>query len=135
MKSFREAELAVDPLHVSLERCISEAEAAVVSWLLKNVTFREFGEDLLRSVHRLRVVGCCPCGCASVEFEEDRGPGTQRRIAKAIGVTPAGRRCRIILWGREDAVTGLELHDLDPGGADVVPPVETLRPWGMAGSC
>ncbi|MHC4136114.1 MAG: hypothetical protein ACYS0K_14130 [Planctomycetota bacterium] len=110
------------------DRPISAPEAKVVDWLLRNAEGRL--EHLVESVPQLSVVGRCGCGCASVDFEEDSG--NSNPIAEAVGENSQGLQCGLILWGREDAVTGLEIYELDPGSASELPELGTLKPWDAA---
>lgn len=110
------------------DRPISAGEAAVVVWILRN----EGGDwdRLAEGVRSLRVVGRCACGCASVDFEPGGQAGELRPIADAVGKDSKGRRCGVILWGRPDAITGLEVYECESDSATEVPAVETLLDWG-----
>lgn len=51
-------------------------------------------------------------------------------MADATGQTPRGGQVGIIVWGRSDAITALEIYDLGAGDDDVVLPVPTsVIPW------
>lgn len=69
-------------------------------------------------------------GCASVDFD---GPTSEERsgvIADATGQTPRGGQVGIIVWGRSDAITALEIYDLGAGDHDLLLPVPTsVIPW------
>jgi hypothetical protein len=112
------------------DRSISAREIAVVTWLLEHAPVEGRYPHLLDGVPRLRVVARCDCGCASVDFE--RGGQSAARawiLADAVGKSPAGLSCGLILWGRDDAVTGLEIYGGAPGSADELPALDSLRPW------
>ena len=113
----------------ALPRALTTQEIAVVTWLLENASVMGSLQHLLTGIDQLHVVDRCECGCASVDFEIGGQSGRSHRIADAIAETPAGLKCGVILWGRADAVTGLEVYDLDPGSSSELPPLATLRPW------
>jgi hypothetical protein len=66
----------------------------------------------------------------NVDFD---GPTSEDRsgiIANATGQTPRGGQVGIIVWGRSDAITVLEIYDLGAGDGDLVLPVPTsVIPW------
>jgi len=46
------------------------------------------------------------------------------------GKTLTGGDVGIIVWGTDDAVTGIEVYDLGAGDTDIKLPVESsIRPW------
>jgi hypothetical protein len=108
------------------DRPINEREIALVKWLLKGSQATGSWQHREESVSRLRVVGECGCGCASVDFEKDGQSSHAHPIADAEGKTPAGLNFGLILWGRDGALTGLEIYELDPGSADTLPPPDWL---------
>jgi hypothetical protein len=111
------------------DRPISRQEVEIVSWLLRNASTKEPLNHLLDGVDRLRVVGRCGCGCASVDFEKDGQSGGRHPIAEATAESPTGLNCGVILWGRDGAVTGLEIYEMDPDSTNTLPRFETLKPW------
>jgi hypothetical protein len=114
---------------VEEDRPISEREAELVTWLLKSGATRRSLQHLAGDVSKLRVVGRCGCGCASVDFEENgRHCVRSHPIAEAYGETPTGLKFGLILWGRDDAVTGLEIYEGHPGSANTLPSPEALSP-------
>ena len=100
-------------------RGIREDEAAVIRAALERAQVSPVDEAARAAVSKLEVVGRCECGCASVDFDS---PASDRRSTLiADGV---------IVWGRPDAITGLEIYDLGAGDADLVLPVPTsVIPW------
>jgi hypothetical protein len=114
---------------VDEDRPISEREAELVTWLLKNGATRGSLQHLAEGVGSLRVVGRCGCGCASVDFEQNgRNCVRSHPIAEAYGATPTGLKFGLILWGRDEAVTGLEIYEGHPGSATTLPSPEVLSP-------
>jgi len=106
---------------VEEDRPITERELAVVDWLLRNGSRSGPLQHLTERIAQLRVVGSCSCGCASVDFEKDGQSPAAHPIADAHGETPTGLKFGLILWGRDDAITGLEIYELDPGAASTLP--------------
>ena len=117
---------------VEEDRPISEDEAVLVKWLLVNAPTENPIKESPPNVGELRVVARCQCGCASVDFERDGQAGRSRPIAEAVGKTAEDLSVGLILWGRDDAVTGLEVYELDAGSAGSLPSLESLRPWHAA---
>ena len=115
------------------DRPISEPEAAVVEWLLKSASVVGPLDHLVPFVQKLRVVARCTCGCASVDFEPGGQAGRSRPIADAVGEAAPGKRRGVILWGRDDAITGLEVYELSPGSNLTLPPTASLKSWDKAG--
>ena len=114
------------------DRPISEREAAVVDWLLANAVLGGSLEHLRETVGRLRVVGRCTCGCASVDFVPDGQAGEARPIAEARAHDSLGRENGVILWGAGGEISGLEVYEGAPGSANELPEVGALRPMGSA---
>jgi len=110
------------------ERPLSDEELALVHWLLTNAPVRGTLTKLEPSIASLRVVGRCSCGCPSVDFRVKGQSSPFRPIADAIGRTPDGTQVGVILWGREDVITGLEIYQM-VGPVTGLPPVESLKPW------
>lgn len=81
------------------------------------------------AVDRLQVMGRCECGCASVDFDAQESDQPSTLLADAIGYTARGGRVGVIVWGRPDAITGLEIYDLGAGDGDLVlPEPESIEP-------
>lgn len=110
-------------------RWISPEELAVVDWLVRNVKPEGSLEHLLTSLPALRVVGGCDCGCASVDFEEGGQCLPSSPIVDAIGKSTEGVGLLVMLWGREDAVTGLEVVGTERGSARILPDPASLTVW------
>ena len=49
-----------------------------------------------------------------------------RPLGYSIGTTPMGGMVGIIIWGRADVVTGLEVYDIDCSGDNKLPVPSTL---------
>lgn len=94
------------------DRQISNAEAAIVRWLLLHASVVGDLSHLAPWVSGLRVVGRCSCGCPSIDFMVGgQGMGASP-IANAIGRTADGVDVGVILWERDGAVSGLEFYDV-----------------------
>jgi hypothetical protein len=90
--------------------------------------------DVLARLENLRVISGCECGCDSVNFAEHDSQRPSRPIAEGNGKTPAGGDVGIMIWGTDDAVTGIEVYDLGAGDGDIKLPVESsIRPSGESG--
>ncbi len=110
------------------ERPISEQEADIINWMLRYSAPSGRLLDLAKCVPNLHVVDRCDCGCPTVTFEktEDLHP-----IADALGKTPGGS-VGLILWGRDDAICGLEVYSMEDTTNCTLPTVDNLLPWPTA---
>jgi hypothetical protein len=105
-------------------RHLSDAEKAVVRWLLEHAVT---GESIACAIDELRVVNGCSCGCASIDFVPDTAGA--RVVADAVIVLPDGRTGGAMLWARGSDLSGLELYDYDPDVSHAVPEIGHLRRW------
>jgi hypothetical protein len=106
-------------------RGINQSEAEIIRAALERASLAPLDETVPATIPNLEVVARCECGCASVEFD---APASEQRsgvIADATGHTPRGGQVGLIVWGRSDAITGLEVYDLGAGDDDLVFPVPT----------
>jgi hypothetical protein len=67
------------------------------------------------AISSLQVVARCECGCASVDFDAPASDQHSTVVADGIGHTPRGGQVGVIVWGRPDAITGLEIYDWGAG--------------------
>src|SRR5687767_2530803 len=98
-------------------RSISRSEADIVRAALERASRVPLEETVRAAIPNLEVVYRCECGCASVNFDASTSEQRSGIIADATGQTPRGGQVGVIVWGRSDAITGLEIYDL---GADAV---------------
>jgi len=110
-----------------MNRRISEAEAAIVGWLLEHPGPEEPMGPWSVAPTDLAVVGGCDCGCRSIDFDGD--PSGVRPIRDATAVLPDGRQSGLILWGTSTRVHSLEVYDVDEDASHELPPVSGLRRW------
>jgi hypothetical protein len=110
-------------------RGINQRETEIIRVALERAARVPLDETVWAVIPNLEIVARCECGCASVEFD---APSDERSgvIADATGQTPRGGQVGVIVWGRSDAITGLEIYDLGAGDDDLVLPVPTsVIPW------
>lgn len=112
---------------IAEERGITEAEVAVLEWLLRNASVVGSLEHLVPTLRDLRVVERCECGCVSVDFVQHDPENLSKPIADAYGRTSSGLEMGLIVWGRMDAVTGLEAYEADLLSNRSLPDLGTLR--------
>lgn len=110
-----------------MNRRISEAEAAIIRWLLEHPRPGEPTGPWSVAPTDLAVVGGCDCGCCSIDFDHESAD--VRPIRDATAVLPDGRQSGLILWGTDDRLHSLEVYDLDPDSSHQLPPVSGLRTW------
>lgn len=115
-------------------RPIRSAEVDVIRATLQQAPVRAVNDHVVTSLPTLAVVARCECGCASVDFDEQPSEHRSKPVGDGVGETPLGGRVGVIVWGRQDAIIGLELHDLGAGDDDLVLPVpESITPWEGSG--
>src|SRR5215204_2117950 len=105
-------------------RRINQGEAEIIRAASERACRVPLVETVWSAIPCLVIIARCECGCASVEFD---APSEQRSgvIADATGHTPRGGQVGVIVWGRSDAITGLEIYGLGAGDDDLVLPVPT----------
>lgn len=111
-------------------RRITEQEAAVIGRMLRLAPLRQIQGDTINSISELRVIGECECGCRSIEFEAPEGH--EQRLADGVGFLPSGESVDIIVWGRENEVSSLEI--VDHMGAGELPEPDMVYSWTGAAS-
>jgi hypothetical protein len=111
-------------------RAIGTDEAEVVRATIERGSMLRLDDTATVAIPTLTVVARCECGCASIEF--DAPPSEQRSTVVAEGTARTLRdgQVGVIVWGRPDAITGLEIYDLGAGEGDLVLPVPTsITAW------
>ena len=111
-------------------RSIKQMEDDVIRATLDRAKVRNIDPDAVASLTSLNVISRCECGCASVDFEEHRSTHRSKPIGDGIGKTERGGQVGIIVWGYQDAITGIEINELGTGDEDLTLPVPTsIMPW------
>lgn len=111
-------------------RRIRQNEVDVIQVALDRASVAPVDQTVSAGIPDLSVVARCECGCASVDFDAPTSDERSGIIADATGRTPRGGQVGIIVWGRSDAITALEIYDLGAGDYDLVLPVTTsVIPW------
>ena len=123
--------MATDHWTVKEDRPLSEHETAVVNWMVLYAVPAGRFLHLAPTIANLRVVGRCGCGCASVDFEKEGQSAKSHPIADAYGETADGS-VGLILWGREGAITGLEIYENSSAGIQKLPGIDELIPFPTA---
>jgi len=116
-----------------VDRAISSNEAEVVTWLLRNAAACDVAAYRLPPVEKLRVVGGCECGCASLDFEPKGQVGSGHMLADGVAVYPDGQKAGLILWGREGQIVWLEIYETVPGSSRRFPEISQLYTWEQLG--
>ena len=115
-------------MRTKINRPITPEEVAVVRTTLERAPVAPEHARLAASVESLRAVDQCSCGCDSVDFEEQGSVRPAKPIGDAIGTTPAGGVVGVIVWGRDDAITALEIYDLGAGDDGLrLPTIHSIR--------
>jgi hypothetical protein len=114
-------------------RAITSDEVELVRAALEHASVLRVDDAARMAIATLTVVAKCECGCASVDF--DAAPSKERPTPVADGTarTPRGGRVGIMVWGRPDAITRLEIYDLGAGEGDLVLPVShSISGWNRS---
>lgn len=111
------------------DRPISSEELELVRWLLENCAFRDVSSFSARSLEGARVVSGCSCGCSSVDFVQGGGRVGSIILAEAFALWSDGIRAGVVLWARQDTVTGIEVYDMDPDSSHRSLTPDVLRRW------
>ena len=92
--------------HAARELTLKERQ--VVEWLIANR--KPEIPDFLAQVDSVKVIGGCPCGCPSLDFETDEDKSKKEVIvADVVGASPEGVLCSLILWSRGNQLSGVEV--------------------------
>jgi hypothetical protein len=111
-------------------RPIRQREVDVIRAALERASVAAVDERVIATIPSLQVVARCECGCASVDFSAPASDQRSTLVADGTGTTPCGGQIGVIVWGRSDAITGLEIYDLGAGDGDLVLPVPiSVIPW------
>lgn len=109
-------------------RPISSAESEVVLAALRRAPAGTVSPALADAVGHLTVIGRCECGCPSIDFASRAELGQARPIADGIGRTAGGAQVGILVWGTDEAITGLEVYELGEPAVELPDP-HTIEPW------
>ena len=96
---------------ITERRPIRQAEVEVIRAALQQAPVRPVADDVVGAVSTLTVVSRCECGCASVDFDDQPSEHRSEPVGDAVAETARGGRVGVIVWGRRDAITGLEIYD------------------------
>lgn len=91
-------------------RHIHQSEAEVIRAALDRASVVSIDQAANSAIPNLEVVARCECGCASVDFDAATSEERSGIVADATGQTPRGGQVGIIVWGRSDAITALEIY-------------------------
>jgi hypothetical protein len=120
---------------IAERRAIGDDEIDVVRVALERACIGDVTQAAKAAISKLEIIARCECGCASVDFNSPASEERSKPIADATAKTPRGGDVGVLVWGRHDAVTGLEIYDLGAGDGDLVLPIpESIIPWGPTGT-
>jgi hypothetical protein len=84
----------------------------------------------MATISDLKVIGRCECGCAAIDLDALPSGQPSIPIADGTGTTLSGGQVGVIVWGRPEAITGLEIYDRGAGDSDLVLLIPTsIRAW------
>src|SRR4051812_13382793 len=112
-------------------RPLTEAETALVKWLLEHGT--DEGRALLPQIDRARVVSRCSCGCASVDLSIDGKTASPKSGMSVVSDfrwnSPEGYLFGVFAYARERLLSGIDLWSIDGRAtASSLPNMNQLRP-------
>lgn len=101
-------------------RPITAEEVAVIrAAFTQGQIIREVSPTALESLPSPTVVSQCACGCASIDFGHDPPNGPRSTlVVDAVAKHPDGSLLGLMVWGRPDQITALELWDYDGSGGN-----------------
>jgi hypothetical protein len=116
------------------DRPLSAEEFALTRWLLEHGTPE--ASRHLADLPRARVVGRCPCGCASVDFAiagQEAPPAGLEVLADYEWRDAEGRPAGVFVFARAGMLAGLEVWTMDPDADTTrLPSPDALWPLGSA---
>ena len=116
-------------------RPIRPEEVDVIRVTLEHALVHPVDDDAVQAIPGLTVVARCECGCASVDFEERALENPWMPLGDGMGTTPRGAQVGIIVWGRRERITGLEVYGLGAGNNDLTLPVPaSVVSWSKSGA-
>ena len=97
---------------------------------LERASVRGRTSPFVAQLDQLRVVDRCGCGCDSMDFLLHDPDHPAKPVADGIGTTPSGGMVGVLVWGRDDEVTALEVYDLGAGQEDLrLPDPASIQPF------
>jgi hypothetical protein len=114
-------------------RPASDEERDFIDWLLRHAATTS-AEHFLTQVPNLQVVGVCGCGCPSVDFQVGGQDANAFIIADAYGTSPEGVPVGVLLWGKQDRISGLEVYPVTDDQNFQLPRLDTLSPTSGSGA-
>jgi hypothetical protein len=113
-----------------INRLIRPEEIAVIRSAMERAPKETLDPGVLDTLEHLRAIGQCGCGCDSVDFVPHDPARMSRPIADGMGTTPGGGDVGVIVWGRPDAITGLEIYSLGAEDHDLkLPLADSIHPF------
>ncbi len=112
-----------------IDRPLSDEERTLTRWILENGTPE--GANFLNQLERARVIGHCPCGCATIDFAidglENAPPGVH-----ILGDFIFGDNTKIagiFVFSSGGILSGLEVYGFESDAPRVLPNPSDLRPF------
>lgn len=109
-------------------RPISPQELEVLRRALRVCATRAASPAHDSAASKLVVASLCECGCDTVEFQ-GAGGEIAAVIADGIGETPEGAGVGLLVFGKSDTITCLEVYSFDDTPARL-PRLDSIRPFG-----
>ena len=118
----------------TLSRAITEAEIAVLRWLLEHAAVTDVALYQAKALDRLQAWPCCE-ECAGLLFQDAQHIKIGfEMLADALAVYPDGQIAGVLLWASGGEFAWLELHDINAiGTAKRFPGTSDMRTWEQRG--
>jgi len=111
------------------DRPLSDEERVLTRWILEHGTAE--GVGFLEQLDRARVVGGCPCGCASIDFAID-GSGEAPVGVHTLGEFVFGigedELFGVMVFSANGILSGLEVYGFGADAPKTLPKPSELRP-------
>lgn len=117
---------------ITVDRPLTDEELTLTRWILENG--KPEGAAFLNQLERARVVGHCPCGCASIGFAIEGMPIAPSGV-HMLGEFVYGNETNLAVvfaFSCDGILSGLEVYGLDIDAPNVLPNPSELRPFGRS---
>ena len=99
----------------------------MVRWLLANGGTNGASKFHAESLEGAQVFPACSCGCTSIDFVPQGETRGSSIVAEAVAVWPDGARAGVMLWARDEGLSGIEIYDLHPDASHRRVTADVLR--------
>lgn len=114
-----------------IDRPLTREEYELARWILEHG--KQEAAAFIEQLDRARVIGGCPCGCASINFEIE-GLGQAPPGVHILGDFIYGDEsdlCGIFVYDSAGVLSGLEIYGFAGDAPKILPNPANLRPFDL----